>query len=74
MAVWKLPEDVTKVQYRHWPNAVDIQFEAVHGWSCSDYILNRVKSCPDPMTAETFGRCLAEASVDISSDPDIEQL
>ena len=26
------------------------------------------------MTSETFGRCLAEASVDISADPDIEQL
>ena len=74
VAVWKLPEDLTNVQYRHWSNAVDIQLEAVHGWSCSDYILNLVKRCPDPMNAETFARCLTEASVDISSDPDVEQL
>ena len=65
VAVWKLSEDVSKVQYRHWSNAVDIQLEAVHGWSCSDYILNRVTRCPDPMTAETLSRCLAEAAVDI---------
>ena len=65
---------MSKVQYRHWLSAVDIQLEAVHGWSCSDYIFNRVKRCPDPMTSETFGRCLAEASVDISADPNIEQL
>ena len=69
VAVWKLPEDVSKVQYRHWSNAVDNQLEAVHGWSCSDYILKRVKRCPDPMTIESFGRYLAEASVDISADP-----
>ena len=62
------------MQYRHWSKAVDIQLEAVHGWSCSDYILHRVKRCPDAMTAETFARCLAEASVDILSDPDISQL
>ena len=74
VAVWKLPEDVSKVQYRHWSNAVDIQLQAVHGWSCSDYIINRVKRCPDPMTAEMFERCLAEASVDISSDSDIYAL
>ena len=71
MAVWELPEDVTKVQYRHWSNAVDIQLEAVQGWSCLEYILDRVKRYPDPMTEETFGRCLAEASVDMSSDSDI---
>ena len=74
VAVWKLLEDVTKVQYRHWPNAVNIHLEAVHGWSCFDYILNCVKRCPDSMNAEIFGRCLAEVSVYISSDPDVEQL
>ena len=42
VAVWKLPEDVTKIQYRHWSNAVDLQLEAVHSWNCADYILNRV--------------------------------
>ena len=71
MACWKLPEDVTKIQYRHWSNAVDIQLEAVHSWSCADYILNRVKRCTDPMGPLTFKRCLEEAAVDISSDPDI---
>ena len=24
LEVWKLPEDVSKVQYRHWSNAVDM--------------------------------------------------
>ena len=74
VAVGKLCEDLTKIQYRHWSNAVDIQLEAVHAWSCADYILNRAKRCADPMTPETFARCLDEATVDISSDPDIDML
>ena len=40
VAVWKLPQDVTKVQFRHWANAMDIQLEAIHGWKCADYVLN----------------------------------
>ena len=74
VAVWKLPEDVTKIQYRHWSNAVDIQLEAVHSWSCADYVLNRVKRCTDPMDPFTFKRCLEEASADISGDPDVHML
>ena len=71
VAVGKLPDHFTKVQYRHWSNAVDIQLEAVHGWRCPDYILNRVKRSPDEMTAGVFARCLAEAAIDISKDDDI---
>ena len=32
LPVWKLPEDISKVQFRHWVNAIDIQLEAIHGW------------------------------------------
>ena len=62
------------MQYWHWLNAVDIQLEAVHGWKCPDYILNRVKRSRDEMTAAVFARCLAEATVDISKDDDITAL
>ena len=72
VAVWKLPEDVTKIQYRHWSSAVDLQLEAVHSWNCADYILNRVKRCKTIMTPESFKICLEEAAVDISLDPDIQ--
>jgi phage shock protein A len=71
VAVWKLPDDVTKVQYRHWSNAVDIQLGAVHAWSGADFVLNRVKRCKEPMTERTFNLCLKEATADVSSDSDI---
>ena len=72
VAAWKLPEDVTKVQYRHWVNAIDIQLEASHDWTCPDYILIRPKRSLDEETVKVFERCLAEAAVDISRDDDIE--
>jgi hypothetical protein len=71
VAVWKLPEDVTKVQYRHWSNAVDIQLEAVHAWIGADFVLNRIKRCKEPMTELTFNACLVEAGVDVSADTDV---
>jgi hypothetical protein len=43
LAVWKLPDDVTKIQWRHWANAVDLQLEAVHNWRHADIVLNRIE-------------------------------
>jgi hypothetical protein len=65
VAVWKLPDDVSKTQFRHWMNAVDLQLEAVHGWRHADLILNRVKRSEDPIDAEVFERCLHEAGLEI---------
>ena len=67
VAVWKLPDDVSKVQFRHWANAVDLQLEAVHGWRHADIILNRVKRSEDPIDADVFERCLHEAGVEIDA-------
>ena len=69
-----MPENVSKVQYRHWMNAIDIQLGAIHGWKCPDFILNRVKRSPDEVTAKVFERCLAEAATDISRDDGIDTL
>ena len=54
VAVWKLLEDVTKVQFRQWGNAMDIQLEAIHGWKCADYVLNRIKRSDDEIDAKVL--------------------
>ena len=69
-AVWKLPEDVSKIQFRHWMTAVDIQLEAVHGWRHADYILNRIKRSEDLTDAEVLERCLIEAGEEIDKAED----
>ena len=68
--VWKLPEEVTKVQFRHWVNVMDIQLEAIHGWKNAVYILSRVKRSEDEITAEVLSKCLTEAAIDINRDED----
>ena len=65
IAVWKLPEDVSKIHFRHWMNAVDPQLEAVHGWRHADIILNWIKRSEDPIDAEVLERCLVEAGEEI---------
>ena len=49
--MWKLPEEVSKIQFRHWINAVDLQLQAVHGWRHADIILNRIKRSEDAIEA-----------------------
>ena len=61
VAVWKLPEEVSKIKFRHWINAVDLQLEAFHGWRHADIIFNRIKRSEDPIDADILERCLVEA-------------
>ena len=65
VAVWKLPDEVSKVRFRHWLNALDSQLEAVHGWRHADIVLNRVKRSEDPIDADSLERCLTEAEDEI---------
>ena len=74
VAVWKPPEDVTKVQFRHWANAMDIQLEAIHVWKCANYVLNWIKRSDDEIDAKVLEKCLGEAAVDIERDDDIDAL
>ena len=64
VAVWKLPEEVSKIQFRHWVNVVDLQLEAAHGWRHADITLNWIKKS-DSIDAEILERCSVEAGEEI---------
>ena len=74
LAVWKLSEDISKVHFRHWVNAIDIQLEAIHGWKFSKYVLNRVKRSPVEISQGVFEDCLRQAGADVSKDNAIERM
>ena len=75
VAVWKLPDNISKVQFRHWINAMDLQLEAIHGWKCPEFILNRIKRSPTEITQELFQDVIMkQVSNDISSDNNIDLL
>ena len=72
LAVWKLLENISQVQFRHWVNAIDIQLEATHSWKCPEYVLNRVKRSPVEISQAVFEDCLRQAGADVAKDDDIE--
>ena len=42
LAVWKLVDKVGKLDFRHWVEAVEINLEAIHGWSKPDKDLDLI--------------------------------
>ena len=36
VSVWKLPDNVSKPDFRHWLDSVDIQMEAIYGFVYPD--------------------------------------
>ena len=43
LAVWRLADKVTKLDFRHWVGAVVVNLEAIHNWSKPDLILDLVR-------------------------------
>ena len=41
VSVWKLADGVSKPDFRHWVDFVDLQLEAIHGFAYPDLVLHR---------------------------------
>ena len=65
IACWKLLEDLNKIQFRHWNDAVETQLEMVHGFSHASYVLNRVRRSAVPIDKQTFKICIEQAEQDV---------
>ena len=46
VSVWELHDNVTKLDFRHWLDAIDLQLEAIHGFAYPDLVLEKVKRFP----------------------------
>ena len=64
IAVWKLPEDVDKINFRHWLDAVDMQLEMVHNFKHANILLNRIRRSATEIDADTFTVCVCDADKD----------
>ena len=45
-AVWKLPVGVSKLEFQHWIDTIDTNFDAAMGLKYPEVVLDRVKSQP----------------------------
>ena len=43
VAVWKIPDGVSKPDFRHWLDAVDVQLESSHDFQLPDVVLDKVR-------------------------------
>ena len=64
IAVWKLPEDVDKINFRHWLDSVDMQLEMVHNFKHANILLNRIRRSATEIDADTFTTCVFDANKD----------
>ena len=58
--VWKLPDDVSKLDVRHWLDTVDIQLEAIHGLQYPDLVQENNKRLPNDVTGELLSQVISE--------------
>ena len=65
IAVWKLPDDLDKLSFRHWVDAVDQQLEAVHGFKHASFVMNEICRSEVEITAGMFTTCIEKANVKI---------
>jgi len=50
VSVWQIPAGVSKPDFRHWADSIDIQLEAVHGFVFPDLVLEKVKRLTSEVT------------------------
>ena len=60
LSVWKIPENVSKPDFRHWLDAVDIQLEAIHGFQFPDLVLGKIKRSTTVITKEILEVIIGE--------------
>jgi hypothetical protein len=60
VSVWKLVDGVTKPDFRHWIDSVDIQLEAIHGFVYSDLVLGKIKRMTTEVTPALVRKAIDE--------------
>ena len=58
--MWKLNDNVSKPDFRHWLDSVDLQLEAIHGFAYPDLVLEKVKRLPTEVTAKALKKLIAD--------------
>ena len=60
VSVWQIPVGVSKPDFRHWADNVDLQLEAVHNFVFPDLVLEKVKRLPNEVTRESLAQIVEQ--------------
>ena len=61
LAVWKLADKVSKLDFRHWVDAVDINLECIYGLHNPEVMLDLVRRKETEITKESLERIIKRA-------------
>ena len=67
-AVWKLADKVGKLDFRHWVEAVEINLEAIHGWSKPDKVLDLMRREDTEVNTDSLKEIVRRASAKLEED------
>ena len=68
LAVWKLSDNVRKLDYRHWVEAMEINLEYIHSCSKPDAVLNLIRREESEVSADSLKTIVRRASEKLEDD------
>ena len=68
VAVWKLPEHVSKEQFRHWVDTIDTNLGAAHGFKYPEIVLDKVKRSEVDVNEGNWELIIAMVNIDIPAN------
>ena len=72
VSVWKLPDQVTKQEFRHWLDAVDTYLSAAQTFEYPEVVLDRVRRHPDEVNQSNWAAVMTSANAEVPSNKKID--
>ena len=72
-AIWKLPDQVTKHEFRHWLDAIDTNHAAAQHFAYPEVVLDKVRRSEGEITQSHWGAIFTAANVDIPNNKKINE-
>ena len=72
VSVWKLPDQVTKQEFRHWLDAVDTYLSAAQNFEFPEVVLDRVRRHPDEVNQSNWAALMTSANAEVPRNKKID--
>ena len=68
VAVWKLPDGISRPDVRHWLGAVDVQLESSHDFQLLDVVLDKVRRLKTEVKEEDLRKVINDVNEERSEE------
>ena len=74
LSVWKLPDQVTKQEFRHWLDTIDTNLDAAQHFHYPEIVLDKVKRFESEINSASWMTIVASADEDIPENKKIDAM